>query len=287
MKNNIIVFALAFAIAPSAFGAAVYPTLVPGVSTLAANDDGSSPSTNIGFVANFFGTLNSSLFVNNNGNVTFGGSSSSFTPFGLTTATATPIIAPFFADVDTRGQQSALLTYGASTFTTNDTISRNAFVANWIGVGYYSSQSNLLNNFQLVLVDRGGGDFDIVFNYDGINWETGGASEGSGGLGGDSARVGYSGGSGVSGTFAEFVGSGVNGAFLNSGPSATALILNTNVPLTDPLYTRTNGRYLFNVRNGGVSSSAVGQVPEPSTFALAGSALLLLGFLRKRSSRVS
>ena len=284
MRIYTMICAVAVAMAPSTFGAAVYTTLVPGSSTLAANDDGSSPSTSIGFMANFFGTNHSNLFVNNNGNVTFGGALPTYTPFGLTAATSRPIIAAFFADVDTRGTSSALLTYGASTFATNDTISRNVFVANWIGVGYFNSQSNRLNNFQLLLVDRSGGDFDIVFNYDAINWETGAASGGAGGLGGFSARVGYSAGTGVAGTFSEFAGSGVNGAFLNSGPSATALILNSNVPLSDPLYTRTNGRYVFNVRNGSVSS---GDVPEPSTFALAGSTLLLLAYLRKRASRFS
>ena len=39
-------------------------------------------------------------------------------------------------------------------------------------------------------------DFDIEFNYDQIQWETGGASGGTSGLGGTSARVGYSAGTG-------------------------------------------------------------------------------------------
>src|SRR5438034_4753400 len=39
-----------------------------GATPLLANDDGSSPSTPIGFTINFFGTSYSSLFVNNNGN---------------------------------------------------------------------------------------------------------------------------------------------------------------------------------------------------------------------------
>lgn len=88
------------------------------------------------------------------------------------------------------------------------------FVANWVGVGYYPSASNLLNSFQMVLVDRsetGACNFDIVFNYNGILWETGGAS--GGGFGGNSARVGYSAGTGISGSFYEFIGSGVNGAW--------------------------------------------------------------------------
>ena len=41
-------------------------------NTLPANDDGSTGSVPLGFGANFFGTTYTSLFVNNNGDVTFG-----------------------------------------------------------------------------------------------------------------------------------------------------------------------------------------------------------------------
>jgi len=276
--------ALALALASISHATAIYPTLVPGTNTLAANDDSSSPSTGIGFTVNYFGTNYSNLFANNNGNVTFNGSLATYTPFGLTGATARPIIAPFFADVDTRGTLSGLLTYGVGSFTTNDSVVRNVFVANWNGVGYYAAQSNLLNYVQLVLVDRsetGAGNFDIVFNYDGIQWESGSASGGTGGLGGNSARVGYSAGTGAPGSFNEFTGSGVNGAFLDSGPSGTALIHNSNVPLLDPLYTRIDGRYVMTVRNGEVSGS--NDTPEPGTFALAGLALTAIGVLRRRT----
>src|SRR4051794_20803891 len=57
---------------------------LPGITTtLAANDDGSSPAVNIGFNLNFFNANFSQLFVNNNGNVTFGSAQSNFTPTAL------------------------------------------------------------------------------------------------------------------------------------------------------------------------------------------------------------
>lgn len=61
---------------------------LPGcaTSTLAANDDGSSPSPPLGFTANFFGTDYANVFANNNGNATFGSN--------LSTFTATPIQGP-------------------------------------------------------------------------------------------------------------------------------------------------------------------------------------------------
>jgi hypothetical protein len=72
-------------------------------NTLAANDDGSTGEITLPFDVNFFGTTYASLFVNNNGNVTFNAPLGTFTPFGVGAGyTGQPIIAPFFADVDTR-----------------------------------------------------------------------------------------------------------------------------------------------------------------------------------------
>src|SRR5205823_147329 len=90
------------------------PIIVPGFNqnTLAANDDGSTGLVPLGFNADFFGTTYTSAYVNNNGNITFNQPLFAFTPFSLLT-TATPIIAPFFADVDTRSGNP--VTYGTGT----------------------------------------------------------------------------------------------------------------------------------------------------------------------------
>lgn len=68
---------------------------------LSANDDGSSAAVPIGFPINFWGVTHTALFVNNNGNVTFGVPLSAFTPFGLV-GTRQAIIAPFFGDEEIR-----------------------------------------------------------------------------------------------------------------------------------------------------------------------------------------
>jgi hypothetical protein len=78
-------------------------------NTLPANDDGSTGLVGLPFSANFFGTTYDALYVNNNGNVTFDSSLAAFTPFDLT-STSRVIIAPFFADVDTRGKASGIVT---------------------------------------------------------------------------------------------------------------------------------------------------------------------------------
>jgi hypothetical protein len=152
-------------------------------NSLARNDDGSVGSA-LPFTINFFGNSYSALFINNNGNVTFDSALGTFTPFPINT-TNRVIIAPFFADVDTRGSGSGIVTYGSGTVD-----GRPAFGVNWVDVGYYSGHFDKLNSFQLVIIDRSDidpGDFDFELNHDQIQWETGDASQGSGGLGGLSA----------------------------------------------------------------------------------------------------
>ena len=223
---------------------AVDPDLGCNADVLSRNDDGSTGRVDLPFAVNFFGNVHNSLYVNNNGNVTFDAPLSTYTPFGLTTNIGTPIIAPFFADVDTRGLRSDEVTYGSSA-------DGRVFCVNWAGsgVGYYNSHDDKRLRAQLQLIDRSGapggvpGDFDIVMNYDTVVWESGDASGGSGGLGGSSARAGYSAGTGAAGTFFEFPGSGVNGAFLDS--ATTGLIKSSR-------NSTRNGRYVFPVRAGSV-----------------------------------
>jgi filamentous hemagglutinin family protein len=231
-------------------------------NTLERNDDGSTGLVPIGFRVSFFGRESDQAYVNNNGNITFDQALATFTPFDLTT-TGQLIIAPFFADVDTRNQASGVTTYGTGTVN-----GRQAFGVTWVGVGYFSNNVDKTNSFQVVLIDRsdtGANNFDVEFNYNQIQWETGDASGGNNGLGGNSARVGFSNGTNQPGTFFELQGSAVNGAFLD-GNSETGLI-NRSLN-SDQL-----GRYVFEARSGIVGT------PNPNITIDAGTGLVSTGNL--------
>ena len=226
---------------------------------LAANDDGSTGLVPIGFDVNLGGNVTDELYVNNNGNVTFDSALRTYTPFNIET-TDRDIIAPFFADVDTRGENSSLVTYGMETID-----GRDAFGVNWVDVGFFASNDDPLNSFQLVLIDRSdveAGAFDIEFNYDQILWETGEASNGdSNGLGGSSARAGYAYGEGDERVSLELPGSAVNGALLDGRPNAL---------ISDRLNSDLDGRYLFSARDGEIMvdpvvDPVVDPTPTPDT----------------------
>ncbi|HEV2875056.1 MAG TPA: nidogen-like domain-containing protein [Thermoleophilaceae bacterium] len=218
----------------------------PGATTLPANDDNSTGAVPLPFTVDFFGDEYTQAYVNNNGNVTFDGPQSTFTPFDFTIS-GIPMIAPFLADVDTLGSGSGVVTYGNAIVD-----GRDAFCVNWVGVGYFSSHTDKLNSFQLLLVEQDTpGDFDIVFNYDKVQWETGDASGGSGGFGGTPAAAGWANGDGEH--FDLRPGSFDSMALLDS--NASTGLVHGMLGSTQP------GRYVFQVRNTGVSGPALeGQV---------------------------
>jgi len=197
------------------------------------NDDDSTGIVPMGFFINYFGSSNAALYVNNNGNVTFGSALSGYAPNPLNQLgepAITNIIAPFWADVDTRNTNSDVVKYG-----TNMVDGHAAFGVDWVNVGYYYEHADKLLSCQLVIIDRSdivAGDFDMEFNYLKVQWEWGDASLNV------PPRAGYS--DGVDDY--ELPGSGVEGTLLDTN-AVTGLIyrnLNSSVP----------GRYVFYFRDG-------------------------------------
>lgn len=78
-----------------------------GENFLYRNDDGYTSAIDITPVfengLNLFGTVYNNIYVNTNGNITFNGGLSRYTPDVIGSDTNQAIIAPFWADVDTRG----------------------------------------------------------------------------------------------------------------------------------------------------------------------------------------
>lgn len=214
---------------------------------LAPNDDGSSSEISLPFPVTIRSSPYQSLYVNNNGNVTFDGPMYQYTPqpFGLL---GRPMFAPFWADVDTRGTGSVRFGFGVID-------GRSAFVVNWNGVGYYPGATDKTATFQLVITsrsDRGIGAVDVEYNYVEIGWEAGSASGGSGGLGGYSARVGVA--SALIGTILtrEEPGSGEQGKLLDS--STIGLVHRSQFGLP-------RGRLKYSLTGGWITSDSSGGSP--------------------------
>lgn len=200
-----------------------------GENYLERNDDGYSSAIDITSIfpqgLNLFGTTYNSIYVNNNGNITFNGGLYSYTPTAIGANFYSPIIAAFWADVDTRNYYSSATTVGNVTPTVGGNSqgsnltwydidpATGTITVTWDDVGYYDGNTDKLNAFQLQLIATGDGNFDIIYRYEDINWVTGDASGGTNGLGGTVARAGFS--AGDSANYYEFYFSGDQNFMLN------------------------------------------------------------------------
>ncbi|GAA1941339.1 hypothetical protein GCM10009797_38130 [Nocardioides hwasunensis] len=223
----------AVALVPTAASAATAAIVTDAgcrTTTVARDDDGSHLAGALPATLNFYGNQLSNVYVNTNGNLTFAAPLTSFT--GQISSFSTPLIAPFFADVDTRPAASAQVTYGTTSFN-----GRRAFCATWPGVGRFNQQAGLLNSFQVLLVDRSDvatGDFDIVLNYGQVTWDTAGNAT--------PAQVGFSAGNGRSEGVYVFPGSGTAGSFLDTNTTSGLVRRSRESDVA--------GRYVFRFREG-------------------------------------
>ncbi|MCB0728256.1 MAG: T9SS type A sorting domain-containing protein [Ignavibacteriae bacterium] len=158
------------------------------------NDDGSSALIPLGFNFNLYGTIYTSVYINNNGNLTFSGPLSTFTPSAFPSTQFGAIVAPFFADVDTRNISGGIVYYK---------LEPNRLTVTWDSVGYFNQHVDLRCTFQCIISDGtdpflGIGN-NVCFSYGVMQWTTGDASLGIGGFGPPStaATIGVNEGNGI------------------------------------------------------------------------------------------
>lgn len=146
---------------------------------ISPSDDGSSIQLSLPFNFCFYGINYNSLYINNNGNITFG---LPLATFSTSPPYSFPMLSVFGGDVDTRGIG-----------TVKYKITPTAIFINWENVGYYNSHTDKTNTFSLVITD--GNDTiippgqNVGLNYYDMNWTTGDASGGTSGFGGSGANI--------------------------------------------------------------------------------------------------
>ena len=169
-------------------------------------DDSPSVSLNVSSAfpggLNYFGGNYTDVYVNVNGNITFDGPFSAYTPSGPAGSTR-PMIAPFFGDADLRPDDGLDTDKIYSCIDPTGGYGCGQVIITWYETCYYSLNCDKRNTFQLILNNLececadGAAAFESVFIYDKIEWSTGDASGGSGGTGGTWAAAGFGDGAGT------------------------------------------------------------------------------------------
>jgi hypothetical protein len=143
-------------------------------------DDGSYGPIDLGWNYSYYGETFTSIYINVNGNITFGNQYSAYSASGFPSASVPGMIAPFWGDVDLRGT-------GTGANQVYFKLESNRIIIQWIGVGYYNQNTDVTNTFQLILTDGTdpslGSNYNTRFAYGDMNWCVGDASGGSNGFG--------------------------------------------------------------------------------------------------------
>ncbi len=162
-----------------------------GPIMLVGNDDQSTGKLNFGFTFDFFGQQYEQFYINNNGNITFDAPLSAYRPLDF--PRFVPMLAPFWADVDTRPSESGKvrLSQGVSP-------RGNPFMQiDWPQVSHFDQSIERFNDFTLYIEDDPAGDI-VAFVYGEMEWTSGDLPLGVDGFGGVGAQIGADAGNGLS-----------------------------------------------------------------------------------------
>lgn len=202
---------------PAGYGENVFSS---SAKAAGSNDDGSvaiDVTSVFSGGIDFYGSNYDTIYLNSNGTISFGTPFTDYQTNDLTAET-TPMLAPFFADVN--------INSGGEIYWDIDPAA-GTITMTWDSVAPYSGSG--ANSFQVVLTSDGNGDFTVEYIYEDIQWS---------GSGRDSADTGFTDGGANDTTLdgsnnatelqnyenADF-GSGTNGLYTQSfsggQPSAT------------------------------------------------------------------
>ncbi|HTA84126.1 MAG TPA: nidogen-like domain-containing protein [Bacteroidia bacterium] len=156
------------------------------------NDDGVTNAIKLPFSFCYWGKTIDSVYINNNGNISFDQQYSSYSPSGFPLLDY-EMVAPFWGDVDTRLNTSSSTQSGVVYYK----ITPDYMIVQWDSVGYYgyySEQDSLLNSFQVIITN---GNSPIIpkgnnveFCYGNMQWTSGWDTASTNGIGGAPATVG-------------------------------------------------------------------------------------------------
>ncbi|MDX1411105.1 MAG: hypothetical protein R3351_03030, partial [Nitrospirales bacterium] len=120
----------------------------PAASPDCHHNDDDSAELSLPFTFTLYGTPFNSVFINNNGNLSFGQLFSTFTASGFP-VNGFPMVAPFWGDVDT-GDQFDPEGLGHVWY---QFVGGNTLAVTWDNVGYYNENEDKLNTFQVLISD--------------------------------------------------------------------------------------------------------------------------------------
>jgi hypothetical protein len=207
------------------------------------NDDGSLGPINLPFAFNLYGVSYSKVWINTNGNLTFTGAFGEYTASGF--PTGTPMVAGYWADVDTRSTSSGNIAYK---------VNPTNLIVTWERVAYFGGV-NLLNTFQIIIGTSNdpllGFGQNVSLRYGDMQWSTSGS-----GSGGSPATVGVNAGNGTN--FVQ-VGRFQNNGTSYDGPGGAS----------DGVNYLDNKCFSFNASNAGNVPPSASNLPPNNTVTLA------------------
>ena len=215
--------------------AAVAVPIAPGFDDRSlAEFDSAYATAEIGFTVRMGGVDYDRAYVHLNGVVTFGDSGLGDEAQALPTPRETPLLAPFWVDVDLRLRDA--VTFGQGTFDGDA-----AFAVTWRDLSpYYGGQTERPENtFQLILVDRsseaGPGAFDVFYLYEKLEFDKGAISRSRrAGRSQTYATAGGHFGGGMDGDYFLLPGSNTPDSMLDGGAEALSRMGQTPVAEVRP-----------------------------------------------------